>query len=123
MISCAAVGEFALSESRRERAGKAVSILRVEGDLDAHTFPLLQGRLESMLADGGRYIVLDCARLDYISSAGLGVLKKMVKEVRASGGDIRLAALSDKIANIVNLLGFSKIIQVFASLDEAVDSF
>ena len=117
------MGTFALSESRRERAGKPVRVLRVEGDLDAHTFPQLQARLEQMLGDGERAIVLDCASLDYISSAGLGVLKKMVKEVRSSGGDIRLAALSEKITNIVNLLGFSKIIQVFPTLDEAVASY
>ena len=117
------MGTFSLSESRRERAGKVVRVLKVEGDLDAHTFPLLQDRLERMLGDGDRAIVLDCSGLDYISSAGLGVLKKMVKEVRTTGGDIRVAALSEKIHNIVNLLGFSKIIQVFGGVDEAVQSY
>ncbi len=118
------MGTFALSETRRDRAGKPpVTILKVEGDLDAHTFPLLQSRLEKLVAEGDRAIVLDCAGLAYMSSAGLGVLKKMVKEIRGTGGDIRLAALSDKIHNIIELLGFSKIIQVFPTLDEAVASF
>lgn len=98
-------------------------VLKIAGDLDAHTFPLLQSRLEKLIAEGDRSIVLDCADLSYMSSAGLGVLKKMVKEIRTSGGDIRLAQLSDKIHNIVNLLGFSKIIQVFPNLDEAASSF
>jgi anti-anti-sigma factor len=117
------MGHFSLSDGRRERAGRTVRVVRIEGDLDAHTFPQLQDRLERALADGDRAIVLDCQGLAYISSAGLGVLKKMVKEVRTTGGDIRVAALSEKIQNIVNLLGFSKIIQVFATVDEAVESF
>ena len=36
-------------------------------------------------------LVIDFRKLDYISSAGLGVLKKIVNEVRTTGGDIRLA--------------------------------
>jgi anti-anti-sigma factor len=117
------MGHFSLTDARRDNGGKPVRVVRIEGDLDAHTFPALQDRLERTLADGERAIVLDCGALDYISSAGLGVLKKMVKEVRTTGGDIRVAALSEKIRNIVNLLGFSKIIQVFGSVDEAVESF
>ena len=119
----ARMGTFSLSESKRERGGRTVQVVRIAGDLDAHTFPALQDALERLVVEGARAIVIDCTALAYVSSAGLGVLKKMVLEARASGGDIRLAALSEKIHNIVNLLGFSKIIQTFASVDEAVSSF
>lgn len=114
---------FELKELKREHQGKTIRVLRVSGDLDAHSFPTLQERLEAHILEGERAIVIDCGGLHYISSAGLGVLKKMVKEIRQNGGDIRLSALSEKIRNIVTLLGFSKIIQVFPSLDEAVASF
>lgn len=117
------MGSFALTESKKDRNGKSVSIVAVQGELDAHTFPKLQERLTQAITQNEKAVVIDCGRLDYISSAGLGVLKRMVKEIRANGGDIRLAALSEKIHNIVNLLGFSKIIQVFATVDEAVASF
>jgi anti-anti-sigma factor len=117
------MGQFTLNEARKERGGKTVRVISVAGDLDAHTFPQLQDRLEQMIRDSEKAIIIDCGHLDYISSAGLGVLKRMVKEIRTGGGDIRLAALSEKIHNIVNLLGFSKIIQVFGSVDEAVASY
>src|SRR5437762_2186277 len=104
------MGSFSLNESKKERAGKSVRVLSVQGELDAHTFPRLQEKLEQAIGEAEKAIVIDCGRLDYISSAGLGVLKRMVKEIRTTGGDIRLAALSEKIHNIVNLLGFSKII-------------
>ncbi len=112
-----------MSEGRRERGGKTVRVISVAGDLDAHTFPRLQDRLAALIGARDAAIVLDCGKLDYISSAGLAVLKKMTHEARQGGGDIRLAALSDKTNNIVNLLGFSKIIQVFGTVDEATSSF
>jgi anti-anti-sigma factor len=117
------MAQLTIQEARREGTGRAVLVLALSGDLDAHTFPGFQERLERAVADGARAIVIDCAALAYVSSAGLGVLKRMVKEVRADGGDIRLAALSEKIRNVMNLLGFSKIIQVFSTVDEAVDSY
>ena len=53
----------------------------------------------------------------------LQVLKRMVHETRAGGGDIRLAGLSQKIHNIVNVLGFQRIFQIFGNADEAVQSY
>ncbi len=118
------MGTFHVSEKTREVGpNRRVRILRIEGDLDAHTFPEVQDRLEDMVANGERSIVLDCEALDYISSAGITVLQRMVKEVRSTGGDMRLAGLSEKIRSIINLLGFSKIIHDYADLDRAVASY
>ena len=61
--------------------------------------------------------------MKYISSAGLAVLNKMAHVFRQREGDLRLARLADTIQNVVDLLGFSKVIRVFADLDEAVQSF
>jgi anti-anti-sigma factor len=119
------MADFEISYSQREASGKRppVKVVKVKGQLDAHTFPTLQQKLEVLLREKDPRLVLDCQNLEYISSAGLGVLKKMVREFRGKGGDIRLAALSDKIDNVMNLLGFSQVIRVFDGLDEAVESY
>ncbi len=117
------MSDFSIS-SRNEKAGSAaVTVVRVSGALDAHTFPRLQTELEAHYKAGDTNLVMDFEKLQYISSAGLGVLKKMVKEFRAKDGDIRLSALSSKIDNIINLLGFSQIIKVFKTADEAIASY
>jgi len=117
------MAQFSLNESQRERGGKKVRVLSIAGDLDAHTFPRLQQRLEQMISENERAIVIDCLKLDYVSSAGLSVLRRMARELRQNGGDLRLSGLSEKISNIVNVLGFSKVIQVFESLEDAVASY
>ena len=116
--------EFEVVRTSRD-AGKAkVSVLALRGQLDAETFPGLQGELEEVL-DGAAEpkVVLDCSDLEYISSAGLGVLSKMTKEFRDKSGDLRLCSLPEKIASVVSLLGFDQVIQVFPHSDDAVQSF
>tara|TARA_B100000965_G_C19103299_1_gene545833 strand:+ start:197 stop:544 length:348 start_codon:yes stop_codon:yes gene_type:complete len=113
-----------MSDFKIERESQEdVDVLRLSGQLDAHTFPTLQRELEGMPKGKPPRVVLDCADLQYVSSAGLGVLKKMSREFREQEGDLRLSSLTDKIANVMNLLGFSQVIQVFGELDDAVDSF
>ena len=113
------MAEFEIS--RRDRGG--VTVLQLKGQLDAHTFPSLQRELEELVAAEDAQVVLDCADLDYISSAGLGVLKKMTREFRGLDGDLRLAALTPKINSVVTLLGFDQVLRVFPDSDQAVESY
>jgi anti-anti-sigma factor len=117
------MSEFEISAQVKEAGGLHVQVLSLKGQLDAHTFPQLQKELEGLVDNDDARIVLDCESLDYISSAGLGVLKKMTREFRGKEGDIRLSALPPKIDNVVNLLGFSQVIKVFKGTDEAIASY
>jgi anti-sigma B factor antagonist len=114
---------FAISQTTREAGGKTIKVLAVKGEIDSDTFGKLQRALEDIAGEAGPRVVLDCSKLEYISSAGLAVLKKMTREFRAKQGDVRLAALTPKVDNVVSLLGFSHVIRVFKTLDEAVDSY
>jgi anti-sigma B factor antagonist len=102
---------------------RAVRVVTISGEVDAHTFPELQETLERLVREGHTNIVVECAGLDYISSAGLGVLKQKAFELRASGGDIRLASLPEKIETIMSLLGFTKLLRTFPDVRNAVSSY
>ena len=97
-----------------------IRIVLVEGFLDAHTFPELEKLLNYLIDEGVIFIVLDFEKLEYISSAGLGVLIGIAKKVREKEGDLKLTKLSEKIFKIVNLLGFSKILQIFDTDKDAL---
>lgn len=58
---------------------------------------------------------LDCARLDYISSAGLGVLLRTQKRVMAQGGRLRLVNVSNHIRDVFRYSGFDKIFEIVVS--------
>lgn len=56
--------------------------------------------------------VVDMAALEYISSAGLGVLLKTQKRLMAGGGALRLVNVNTHIADIFRFSGFDQIFTV-----------
>jgi anti-sigma B factor antagonist len=121
----APLADFQIQSSQHSGGGQnpPVKVVNVKGALDANTFLSLQKELEGTLRANHSKVVLDCDGLEYMSSAGLGVLKKYVHDFRGAGGDIRIARVPEKIGNIIKLLGFSKVFKIFTSLDDAVSSF
>jgi anti-sigma B factor antagonist len=80
----------------------------VAGRLDAAQAPTAQQFLDRMKG----VIVLDCARLEYISSAGLGVLLKTQKRLMASAGRLRLVGLSKHLREVFQYSGFDRIFEI-----------
>ncbi len=110
--------------SERSETGATVTIIELTGQLDAHTAPEFERFLEDVVRDDGkRELVLDFHALEYISSAGLGVLMGLIEEVRAAGGDMKLAALPEKIYHVLDLLGFPMVFQIFGTVPEAEAAF
>lgn len=101
-----------------------VTVIELAGQLDAHTASEFERFLERVVRDEGkRQLVLDFHDLEYISSAGLGVLMGLIEEVRAIGGDMKLAALPEKIFHVLDLLGFPIVFQIFPTVREAEHAF
>ena len=59
-------------------------ILGLKGKLDAVTSPGLRNRLLELVQQGERRILLDCANLDYVSSAGLRVAPSSTSQAAAA---------------------------------------
>ena len=103
--------------------GLQVKVINVSGFLDAHSFPEVEKALNTVVDKGSYHLVLNLGGLDYISSAGLGVLIGVAKKVREKKGDLKLSQLPEKIYRIVNLLGFSRILDIFNTDEEALSAF
>src|SRR5689334_24933913 len=67
-----------------------VTIMRVDGSVDAATYQALQTAVDTAYTAGTRYILFDLANVAYISSAGLRVLHRLIdrlnEESSAEGG-------------------------------------
>lgn len=82
--------------------------LSIAGRFDAAEAPAAQGRLDRLQGN----VVLDCRRLEYISSAGLGVLLKTQKRLLAQSSALRLVGVSPHIRDIFAYSGFDQIIEI-----------
>ena len=101
----------------------AVIVVSLAGSLDAETAPRLDRAVSKLHDDGQSKVVCDLKGLKFISSAGLGTLSALRKKLKASGGDLRLAAPTKEVLDVFELLSFTKIFNISASIDSAVDGF
>jgi anti-anti-sigma factor len=90
----------------------------LRGKLDGVTANLLEQKLMAAIEAGGRQLLLNCAELDYVSSAGLRVLLMAAKKLRLGNGRIVLSSLKPHIREVFDIAGFSTIFPIHDS-DEA----
>lgn len=115
--------KFEITNSSEKSNGLDIQVVILHGYLDSSTFPQLQDHLEGLIGSGRFRVIVDCNELNYISSAGIGVLMGMLQEVRAQSGDLKLVNMSPKIHNLFDMLGFSRLIRIYESMDEAKKAF
>ncbi len=82
--------------------------VRISGRLDAAQAGAAQAFLDR--TEGS--VVLDCSSLEYLSSAGLGVLLKTQKRLMARAGQLRLTKVTRHIRDIFKYSGFDNILQI-----------
>lgn len=116
--------ELKIEHATQSVSDKSIHILRLEGYVDAHTFAEFEEELTRLTDREKQYnLLLDLEKLTYINSTGLGLLMATFRQVRQHGGDLVIAKMSDKITNIFNLLGFSRLIHTYPDEASALAKF
>ncbi len=97
-----------------------VSIIDLDGYLDAHTAPELESMFDKLITDKCYRTVVNFSDLTYISSAGLGVFMAFVETMRENEGDIKFSNMTEGVYNIFDLLGFPMLYEFFDKEEEAI---
>ena len=100
-----------------------VTVATIDGSVDGMTSADLVAALKEQIKGGNPRLVGDLAGVDYTSSAGLRALLETLKDARQHGGDLRLAAVRPEVLRVLELSGFTSILQVFPDVEAAVGSF
>ncbi len=72
---------------------------------------------------GARKVVVNFERLAYISSAGLYILLAAAKQLKVSGGELRVCSLNDLVREVFEMSGFDTIVSVSKNESEALEGF
>lgn len=83
----------------------------------------LRTRLKEVLSRGNKRMVLDLANVGYIDSAGLGTLVAGYTSARNEGATMKLANLTRKFHEQLNITKLVTVFEVYNTVDEAVKSF
>ena len=82
----------------------------------------LRDRVRALIAKGSR-VILNLADVTYIDSGGLGTLVALYTTARNAGGSIKLARLTQRVGDLLQVTKLLTVFEVYNSEEEAVDSF
>jgi len=97
-------------------------VVDVIGQLNTGTAPKLESEVNKLLADNQK-IILNLEQTLFVSSAGLRVFLMTAKKLKASGGKFRLCHANEVVTEILEISGFSTILDVKGSLEDALSGF
>jgi anti-sigma B factor antagonist len=84
---------------------------------------LLRDKVNSLLHQGHRKLLLNLASVDYVDSAGLGEIVGTFATVRRQGGALKLLGLTSRIRDLLSITKLLTVFEAFDTEGEAVRSF
>lgn len=101
---------------------KRCNLVAVSGRVDSNTFPQFENALKSAL-EAKNNLVLETSQVSFMSSAGLRAMVSTLKASKGAGGNLILAAPSDRVAEVLQLAGLTSLFDVYEDVTAAVGSF
>ncbi|WP_406170624.1 STAS domain-containing protein [Streptomyces sp. NBC_00996] len=102
------------------------AVVRVSGELDLVTSPVLRQRVHDAVADGRRSLVLDLSEVLFCDSSGVGVLIATRRLIRSCQGTLRLilpaqgAIDGSHVNRVLAALGVRRLFDVYPDVPTAV---
>ena len=103
-----------------ERSAGDVTVLDLKGRMTmGEGDELLKDKVNSLILQGRKKLVLNLADVPYVDSAGLGEIVRTYTAVTKQGGSLKLANLTKRITD---LLSITKLLTVFDTYDSEADA-
>ena len=87
-------------------------MVTLEGRLDTVTSSEFEKTLTPYFTTQGIEFILDCAAMEYISSAGLRVVLMTHKSITAKEGSFIIRNLGNEVRSVFDMTGFSRILTI-----------
>jgi anti-sigma B factor antagonist len=103
------------------RIGRQDAVVAVHGDVDLDTAPDLRTALIEAIDElPGRLVVVDLDGVDFIDSAGLGVLVRGLQHAREREGELKLVATGQNVVRVLELTGLARAFEIHSSREAAL---
>lgn len=99
-----------------------VVIVKLLGNLDTNTAPDAETEINKWLENGAQKMVINLEQTNYVSSAGLRIFLATAKKITAAGGVVKLCMANEVVQEILDISGFSTILDVKKTEEEALAS-
>jgi anti-sigma B factor antagonist len=100
------------------RSEKDRVVIRLDGELDMASAPLLQEALENAESEAAPTLVLDLQHLRFMDSTGLRIILSARERWRSRGHELALSAASSQVQRLLSVSGLGEHFRVIATPDE-----
>lgn len=86
-------------------------VMEFEGRLDTAAASQTEKDVEALNDCMGHNIILDCNKLDYISSSGLRIFLTILKNAKLKGSHVYITGLSNELNRVFAMTGFTSLFE------------
>jgi len=94
----------------------SVTLMELRGRMDSTSRSLMMSALEQELAKSDRQIILNLKDVEYISTSGL----KMLRRLHEATGTVRIARPSDRVRDVLQMTGLDTSYGIYESETQAI---
>lgn len=100
-----------------------VLVVQVESPLDIGNSPLIQRDISLLINQYPDYdIILNMNKVDYMNSAGLGVLIIASKKLESNNRNLKITNLNMSVKKVIHILDAHEIISIYDNEEQALNS-
>lgn len=93
------------------------SVLALSGDIDLYQSPAVKAKLDGLIGQQTRQILVDLSAVQYMDSSGLALFIEALQRIGAYGGQLALFGLQDSVKHIFEVSRLDQVFRIFP--DEA----
>ena len=107
-----------------ERRENEVTVLEFKGNImGGQDSTVFYDKLQDLIKQNRKKVVLDLSKVDWINSRGLGILISGLTTMRNNDGKLKLAAVAEKVKSLLTLTRLITAFEDYDTVEEAVGSF
>ncbi|MDX1961388.1 MAG: STAS domain-containing protein [Leptospiraceae bacterium] len=98
-------------------------VITIEGSILQNESNLLKKKLEKLLEDNEKNIVIDMSETNHVCSSALGHLVYYRNKIKRESGDIRLVIVDDDLLELFDITMLNQVFMIFPNQIKALESF
>ncbi len=100
-----------------------VTVLELSERLAMENVRELRDAIQELVTQGHRFLLLDCSRISFVDSQGIGGLAGNWLSLKKQGGKMEVLNPSVRLREVLQIVGLHKVIECFDDIGHALRAF
>ena len=113
-----------MPQIKRKRIEPDIVLLEISGRITlGRECQDVEWAVEGLIRDSEKKVVFDLSELNYVDSSGIGIIVMCCGKMRVAGGEVRLASLQPRVAEVMKVTKLDQIMQFYPTAAAAAENF